>query len=127
MEKIECDYCGAVLEGEEAEDPRMVDNLPVCDDCYKEHFQFFCPMCQEHQDIEGDQNHMFIPEEMAEEQGMEAGIYRIKECPWFISDMFSMTVIKENVERIADLRDDLLECGQGDYICNNCIERKGGG
>lgn len=49
MEKLDsCGYCGHVLVGEEAENPRT-DSVEdkMCDRCCEEHYQFNCAICEE--------------------------------------------------------------------------------
>ena len=47
-EKLDsCGCCHRVLVGEEAEAPRLDEvNRKICDECYEEHCQFHCAICE---------------------------------------------------------------------------------
>ena len=44
-----CTDCGSTLEPDEEESPRRnEDGNIVCDQCFDDHYQHLCPICEEH-------------------------------------------------------------------------------
>jgi hypothetical protein len=131
MNKFRCYQCDAKEVAEYDEDnvyPNYdKERNAYCDRCWQEYFQFYCPICEEHQDKEPEcpDNTFFylhLPHD-----GLKPGYYRVKDFPVWTSDIFSVTIQTYNVEQASDnicyKHDGPLE--DTDYICRSCFEQKG--
>jgi hypothetical protein len=119
-----CEYCCQVLSDEEAASPHQDDAGDVmCDECYSEHYEYLCPLCQDLVETDSNQEHIVVTPALAEQQEMEPGIYRVTELPWFSSDYFSMTVHQHALTRVADLPAALSDMVCGDYVCEHCVRK----
>ena len=118
--KNECVYCGDEVENDYYRDE---DGDKMCDNCYGEKYEFSCVGCYDIKEKENNQNHIYITKEMAEEQDIETGIYEIINLPWYVSDYFSMVVIKESLKKILDLPAQFDNHELCDYLCSDCVKK----
>jgi hypothetical protein len=93
MTAIECEYCGDELDREELESPRKDDQDDImCDDCYREHFEFTCSVCHEYGETEDQHNMLAVydPEAFDEcdrDNGWKRGVYMIVDSPYYCSPL----------------------------------------
>ncbi len=112
------------MNDEETADPYRDESGDIlCDECYSEHYEYICPICQDCVAIEGNQEHIIVTQALADDQRMESGVYRIAARPWFSSDYFSMRVRQEAVVLEDALPSEALEMVSGDYVCERCVMR----
>lgn len=116
-----CEYCGNALAGEEVESPYKDEGgYLMCDECYREHKQFICDLCEEYGDIK-DQHKMLIVWD-SEEARVSAGLYKVKKLPYYTANMLGDGWIHPwAVERIDNVprpqNDDDYPCG---HLCGGC-------
>ena len=134
--ELNCYYCGDPLEGEDLESPFMDDdNEVMCYNCYSEHFEETCPICEEHYYTKDFCSDFFVlAEELAKEVNKIPGIYHVKERPFFYGDVITgfdnfnddaielVLKIKINVYKKTDCGDYCQEVGTG-LICPDCINK----
>lgn len=87
--KIECAHCCCELDEERAENPRLnEDDDPICDDCYSEHYEEVCAICEDSFDkpCSPESGHYLT---ISDEDGIPkypAGIWKVLKWPFYISD-----------------------------------------
>lgn len=126
--ETECSCCGELLEGEELDSPYHDDDGPLCDDCYHEHYEFYCCLCQECGHVD-DQHNMLVVCEPVHCDGtygsrrptLDAGLYRVKRWPYWATNYFSMWFYSDCLDRVGEVPNDVdthgYECG---HLCLNC-------
>lgn len=127
--KTECDWCGNKLDPEERESPRRdAQNKPMCDDCYREHFEFTCAICQNYapKDEEGRIGLcIVVAEDWVCTAG--AGIYRVLAWPMFGQPLIGCGHMYEDaIQRVADCPDPKTIDTQGapcGYVCAACSKK----
>jgi hypothetical protein len=99
QDTIECGRCGNDLDDDEMESPRQDEDGDImCDECYHEHFEFTCSVCQEHGDTE-DQHNMLavydseVFEENDRENGWKRGVYMIVDRPYYLAPLIGQVWI----------------------------------
>lgn len=118
-----CAYCERPLTDEETEGPcRDEDGEIMCDECYSEHYEYLCPLCQNLVAVEGNEKHILVTHALADNQAMEPGIYRVLELPWFTSNYFSMRIHQHALKREADLPEEASDMVCGDNVCEECAK-----
>jgi len=119
-----CSYCGSPLDEEEAANPRRDEDGDIlCDECYQEHYEYECPQCCNPVENETNKKHIFITPALAEDQGLQTGIYSVLSWPWAVSNYFSFQIIPSAIKRVADLPDELKDELEGNYLCEECVEK----
>ncbi len=117
-----CTDCEKQLDPEQAENPRRHDDGSVlCDECWSSEYEYLCPLCQNLVEIEDNQKHIFVTPDLAQDQRMQPGIYRIIKLPWFLASFCSMRIYQEALHRVCDLPPDLQRYTSGDYLCETCV------
>lgn len=126
-EKIYCCLCCDPLEGEEVERPNEVNEEIYCDQCYHEHFEFTCCMCQNYGHIDDMDNIVVVLEPTDGWHGkMPTGIYKVIEMPYFSCVIASHSWLHDEcLERISDLPESIISsnmypCG---HLCLDCQEK----
>lgn len=124
-----CDYCGESIKYEDVGgDPHKDGGSPICDDCYREHYTFDCPLCEDYhskKEYEGVDRYFFVvmPDDV-EEAKIESGIYRAIAFPVWVGDMFSVSIQKQNIQLVKALdKGELPDKGyHTNQICEDCFK-----
>lgn len=125
----ECPWCGKEMNDEERESPRFdSDGKPMCDDCYHQEYEWTCAKCEEyeHEDYRGGINCLFVVID-DEEAGVPVGTYRVKEHPYYDSDLFSSSFLQWAIEQVDGNTHGLTE-EKTDYypvghLCRECARK----
>jgi len=124
---MNCTRCGEALGDEETESPRLdTDGEPICDDCFQEFFESYCPVCYDYYETENDESTIFL---LFEDVGVPPGIYRPKSYPFYSQPIVGEGDIHDSaVEFIGsiDLAPAHVEDESGypaTFLCKNCEER----
>lgn len=120
-----CSYCYKDLEGEAADNPRIVDDEPLCDECYQEHHQEYCSLCEECFDKPTCAAEGFYYFAINNEIGLKPGIYQTLEWPFYSCDLFgdNLHVDQELLKQIRPLYDDSEP--ESGIICPECASGRG--
>jgi hypothetical protein len=118
---IECSYCGEHLGDDESENPRIdpADDLPVCDECWHDKFEFTCCRCCEYGDVEDQHNLLVVFEKTGK---VEPGVYKVTGRPYYTHALIGEGWLHDwALKRIADVNPDMdgegYPCG---HLCLNC-------
>lgn len=118
---LSCSYCGQQLEEHERADPQMVDDEPVCDDCYREKYCFTCCRCEEYEDNEHQHKFLVVKHDECGELEVADGVYRIVRSPYHYSSALDNGLIKSALEFVCALPNgielDDYPCG---HLCLSC-------
>lgn len=123
---MNCTRCGEALDDEETESPRLdSDGEPICDDCFREFFESYCPMCCDYYETENEESTVFL---LFEDVGVPPGIYRPNSYPFYSQPFIGEGhIYKSQVELIGsiDLAREHVEDESGypaTFLCKNCEE-----
>jgi len=142
IEKIElhvCSRCGNELDDEERDSPSLNKlSEPICDDCYRECYREYCPICEDYYDKpEKPTDTYFIVSKSSEQDaGIKAGVYHVLEYPVFsaaVGGLGSTYLWKENFELLRECDVDSMLSkiyGKGtakldgtEFVCECCARR----
>lgn len=131
-ENTECPSCGAPLDDEERESPRLDwEEKPICDDCYQEEYQYRCCNCEEHydqddqdgQDVQHKMLVVFVPTSASYGDKVQPGIYRITGSPYWSTDYFSSCLHTNKLKWLCKVPD-VLQNDEHYYpvghLCEEC-------
>lgn len=131
-----CGYCGNDLSDEELESPREDESGELmCDDCYSEHYEETCPICEDSYDKPTcpEETFFVLSKEAAAEMDMKGGIYKVLSWPYTVSCLIggfenfnpgSVEVIKEMDinSTLQRLQPHNKKCIGGSEICPDCAK-----
>jgi hypothetical protein len=119
-----CSYCGNNLSEDELENPLTdKDGDLMCDECYNDHYEFTCCLCQEHGDVAEQHKMVVVFDE--EEAGVPTGVYRVIDPDYYLADLLGSGWLHDwALERIGDVSDKAdgngYACG---HLCQNCQDK----
>ncbi len=128
-EEIKCSWCGDSLSEEELECPSTnSEDEPICEDCYREHYEFRCEWCEEHGETKDQHNLLLVLEAEtvrieSEEGYLKPGVYQIVEKPYYGTDYFDSWILWQAIVWLCDLPGDMdvaeswCPCG---HLCLEC-------
>lgn len=118
-----CTKCGVELDEEEREDPRLdSDGDPICDDCYREDYQFMCCICQDFHDDTREKHSMIIVFE--DVHGTAPGVYEIIAHPYYYDCMIDAGFYDWALRRIGDVPDGAEDgWAAAGHMCLGCQEK----
>lgn len=109
-ESVDCTWCGAVLDEEEAASPsRDDDGDAICDRCHTEHFMGNCSRCGELVELAdldttpGQLIALYAAAPVLCKENLEPGYYRILKRPFFADGMIEGHFYGDALQRIAGL------------------------
>lgn len=126
--RMECKYCGGLLDDEERGSPRLdSDGDIMCDDCYDEHYRSICPMCGDYYELESEESDIFLL--FDEDIGVDPGIYRPTSYPFYSQPLIGSPHVYDGaVELIGGIdavdswiRDEILT--PATFVCKTCEEK----
>lgn len=132
--KIVCSYCDNDLQGEEVSNPRIdeLDNTPICDECWHDHFEFTCSLCQNYEDkeYEGVIGSIFVVKDDDltvdyPRKPLKPGYYKIKSHPLYGGPLIGVQEIYENAIELIMAGGESCEtfgCSCG-FLCRDCTEK----
>jgi len=94
----------------------------ACPDCYQEHFEFYCPLCEEsveRLEEKPENTFMYINKNGT---GLESGFYKAVQFPVFIADCIGIyiEIQQENIELLRPYHDDNIDTI---FCCEECASR----
>lgn len=124
----ECIRCG---EPADEESPYMEGEDPICDDCYRDNYQEYCPLCEEYYDKpeNPEDTYFVVTKTGAPVVNVEHGVYQATDWPVSISDIFGGNISllgNHKLLRKCDVMEMKRKLGHkpdlegGDYICPCC-------
>jgi hypothetical protein len=139
MEKEECYFCDNKLDEYEMENPyRDEDENILCDNCYTEQYQNFCPLCEEYYDKPTKPEECFfvVAKEVKDDVAcnpIKPGIYQTTSWPyWLGATGFGFEMLfEDSIKLIRELdinsmiqklypHSDMIGA---DEICPCCVEK----
>lgn len=129
MTEISCTYCEDELEGDEIISPYIdKDGDILCDECYKNKFECYCPVCQDffYKDMDAEiyPKYLLISECVSEYVGVDAGIYEIIKYPFFADGITELSIFKGAVKRICDVPPKTeVDYNTMYYVCDQCVTK----
>jgi hypothetical protein len=134
MKKL-CDDCGNELDDEELSNPRTEeDGCIICDRCYSDKYESYCPICENYYDNPKlpEETFMAISKEAAKEVGVIPGIYQVIQYPVTFGSIFGVeSIYTENIKllKACDI-DSIMQKLQfhnkkhigGSEICPDCAK-----
>ena len=123
-----CGCCGDKLDEDEICNPYedrddYGDGTPICFECYHEHYEFTCSLCEEYDDI-NVQHKMLIVRKA--EMGVPPGVYRITGYPYYYSSILGDNggVNPWDVQKICNLTKEIGRLMDTYYplghMCRDC-------
>ena len=131
----ECDYCGtSIFELDDYPNIDIEDGELLCEECYRDMYYEYCPVCEEskHEDYFSD--HFFISKSISKEVRKPHGLYKIVKRPFYFGNCVTGfdDFFDDAIEKISDIeinstlnalyqRDDcevLLDC-----VCSECFDK----
>lgn len=135
--KTKCSYCYNELDEEEIEYPRTDETGDIiCDNCFKENYQDYCPLCEEHYDTptKPEETFFVISKESESKAGVEAGFYKVKSWPYWVGatglgfqwlnesaiQLIKKFDINSVLKKLYGKNTNTIE---GDQICEECFNK----
>ena len=129
-----CTWCGEELDDEEAESPRLDDaDKVICDDCYRDEYEYTCHWCEESEDMEHhcEVGSLFVLYESVDAQPphsrkpwysqkrykMRPGIYRITRWPMYYDGIIEGGLYAWAFEWFGPLPEKWEDRSDGYYPC----------
>jgi hypothetical protein len=118
---MNCTRCGEKLNDDEIINPYLdwnCDDGVLCDECYHEHYEFTCCLCQEYGDV-ADQHNMIVVFEG--DYGVPLGVYATDGCYYTQGLIGSSWLHPRSLRRLdevpAKADGDGYPCG---HLCEHC-------
>lgn len=131
-----CSWCGDILDEEEQENPRgedgnvaCDDDDVICDDCYREEYEFTCWWCENYGKTEDQHNMLLVLEREAvriegQNRYWKPGVYQIIKRPYYGSDYFDSWILGGALVWLCDLPAEASdESYPSGHLCLDCQNR----
>ncbi|KKN75780.1 hypothetical protein LCGC14_0376560 [marine sediment metagenome] len=127
LEVTNCSSCGDEFDEEERENPRRdSSDDPICDDCYREYYEFTCCKCEEYGDQKDQHNLLVVLEAEivrieSEDDYLKPGIYQVVDTPYWATDYFESWIRWKAVTWLCENPFDIAyECYPCGHLCLTC-------
>ena len=122
----ECGYCGNALEGEELESPYTDGEDVMCDECYHDHYEFTCCLCENYGHVDDQHKLLVVCEELKNGDSgdpIKRGLYRIVNLPYWGSNYLDSWLFGRSLEHLGDAPDDVDDVYPCGHLCKECQEK----
>ena len=122
----ECNWCSRDLSQSEILKPSTSnDGEIICDGCYNQEYMERCILCERYFAKE-DLQYLVIEEgDSWEGERLEKAVYEIVDTPYYVANVFSVTLIADSLEKIRDVAEEELHWVDSGKVCKECAT--GGG
>ena len=120
---VTCSSCGEPLDQCEIDDPRNADDPELCDDCYREFYQFICCWCED--DDDNEYQHVLLVVFEPEAIWLDLpGIYGIDRTPYYAQSMIGPAHVWDDcltwLGYLPGCHADGYPCG---HLCRTCQKK----